>query len=151
MNFTEHLKFGLFGGAATAIVLAPVVRDPIELAAISGIVVIGSLFPDLDIHSVPSKIAAICVTVLGIWGIIAKEPYIPLYFTTAFCFLKIFNHRTWLHTYLIPAVSFAVAYNIKSIHFFAFGIGLIIHLVSDRIWPWKLSNWHKLKFPKMLK
>lgn len=151
MNFNEHLKAGVIGGVVTAVAASYITKKPEHLAAVFGLTVAGSLFPDLDTASNPSRITALCLTIFGIVSIYTREPYLALYFMTAFCLVKSFKHRGFSHSYMIPAALIFMSYDFSVPWFAAFGIGCIIHLFIDKLYPWKLSNWLKFELPRMLK
>jgi len=151
MNFPEHLKGGIIGSIVVTAGFSLVTKDPDHLAGIFSCCLYGSQFIDLDTHSKPSQFTAFVLTIVGAWGLIMKEPYIPLFLTTSFCFVKIFRHRGWIHTFTVPLIAFFIAYRLQSFYFVAFGMGNIIHLSIDKIWPWKFSNWHDFRFKRWIK
>lgn len=151
MNFPQHLKAGMIGGALTSIAFSTLTHEPEKLVSIFCLTVLGSLAPDLDTQSKPSKFAAIALTIAGVIALYRKELYPIIYFLIGFSFIKCFNHRSWTHVYLVPLSLFIIGYKTNVIYFIPIGIGVMVHYLIDKLWPWKLSNWHKFKLPKMLK
>lgn len=150
MNFKDHLRFGVVGGIVTAAASGFVTQKPEEVAIIFGLTVAGSLFPDLDTASIPSRITAFILTITGLLCIYYRELYPVVYFMWAFCFVKSFKHRGFSHSWFIPAALIGLTLYLELLWFAAFGIGCIIHLVVDKIYPWKVKNWFAFSLPKLL-
>lgn len=151
MNFPEHLKAGFAGSIAVTCCAVGFTQEPLELLAVFGVTLAGSLAPDLDTQSTPSMAAAAIAFAIGIGGFVFREPYVPLAITTFFCFIKIFSHRTWVHTYTVVAIILFLGIEYNEPITVPFCIGYIIHFVVDKIWPWRVSNWIKPILPKMVK
>lgn len=157
MNYKVHMKYGSiasvcvastyvllksdFGSSLTDIILQ-------DAAIIFVFCLIGSLIPDLDTNSKPSKIVAFLGFCFGIWALLNREPYPALIFLTTFSFIKTFNHRTFTHIWTLPLVMIIIGLYFNHWVLFPFSFGLIIHYVVDcfgpkTMNPMKLSNWVK--------
>jgi len=150
MNFKGHLRAGLVASALSTVVYSLSANDstPDAGAMVFTAVLVGSLVPDLDTNSIPSKITALLGSIFCLWSLITKEPYPALIFATGFLFIKSFNHRTWTHLWSLPTILIAVAvkYNIPLL--IPFSVGIMTHYVIDcygpkKMYPWMVSNWIK--------
>lgn len=150
MLFKDHLRFGLIASVASAgaySLIAPKIpelsSDPESIAIAFGACLAGSLAPDLDCQSKPSKYLSFALFLFGLWSIWEKEPYPFIAFAVAFMFIKSFNHRTFCHIYSLPLIlSISAAYfNIWWL--IPFSAGLIVHYACDKMNPLKLSSWFK--------
>lgn len=154
MDFKNHAKSGVIVSALTTCTYSLVLNSPIEPLHIFCYVLAGSLAPDLDTNSKPSKITALFGACFGIWALLNREPYFALTFLTAFAFIKTFNHRTYTHLYTLPAILIFVAIKYSHPWLIPFCIGLLTHYAldctgKDRLYPWHLRSW--LIMPKFIK
>ena len=151
MLFKQHLAFGALVSTAITVGYSLIQKPPInqdDLALMLGACLIGSLAPDLDTNSKSTKIAALALTIFGIWSLVNREPYPGLILLVGFSFIKTFNHRTFTHIYTLPVVLIFVAIKFDVWWLIPFSVGLITHYFCDcvgpnKIFPWKLSSWIK--------
>lgn len=146
MEFKEHATGGVIVAATATCIYSLILKSTIEPWHIFGYVLAGSLFPDLDTNSRPSKIAALFGFCLGLWALWNREPYFALIFLTAFAFIKTFNHRTYTHLYTLPAILIYIAIRYSHPWLTMFSIGLLTHYALDctgkvRMYPWYFRSW----------
>jgi membrane-bound metal-dependent hydrolase YbcI (DUF457 family) len=152
MNYPYHLAAGTIVGLTAPLILKEVgisVPDQQQLLIFPAIL-LGSIFPDIDTESIPSKIYAafslVCLAIFAIrhrpWhGVILMGPYLAA---------KISRHRGWTHSFklvfsliLIPLVVILLAIIVPSIGWLAnllldyyiticcFAAGIIVHKILD--------------------
>jgi uncharacterized metal-binding protein len=146
MNFRSHLTGGALASTVLTVGYSFLQKPPInqdDLALMFGACLIGSLAPDLDTQSKPSKFLSIVLTVFGIWSIVNREPYPALFCLTGFAFIKSFNHRTWCHVYSLPLVLTLVSVQFNLWWLIPFSVGLVVHYACDKLNPLQFNNWFK--------
>ena len=149
MKFASHAKAG-FVISAIAATLETVFRD-FKTGVLAGILCfVGAVIPDLDTDSIPSRWAArfgaafmfICVYMAHEHPGAAVEYYFPaavaglLFFT-----IKAFPHRSFTHSWFGPVICFALGVYHGNFLYSAFGVGLMCHLIVDRLGPLDSRNW----------
>jgi uncharacterized metal-binding protein len=155
MNFRRHLYAGSIASAAVTVGYGlatsdfnlPFTTDPGDAALVFVVCLAGSLAPDLDTHSVPSKITSFLVSIFCAFSIYHKEPYPALIIATALLFIKSLSHRGWVHTYTIALVVglFGIIPDLWLL--IPFAIGMIVHFKTDSMLFLKKTNWIKpIKF-----
>ena len=155
MNYRNHLIFGTVTSIATPIIMnqAGFSLDMGDIAVIIPAVIAGSLFPDCDTASIPSRIYAILGVIWSVFFFIFEmnDFIIPLWLP--FIFAKMSRHRSWTHARWLPVVLTAIPFflfrltiNYPRFHhiadlmyeyrllFMAFSLGLITHLILDTSW-----------------
>lgn len=153
MNFREHAIAGAATGTSVAAASYLLIPDIQELAPLTlGLCVFaGSLAPDLDTASKPSKWTA---RVLLVWSILAllkseyQSPFdelkhlqwlfeikLVLWIDTSFIAFKSCKHRGISHKYVFPIAVFALAWFMSNPWLIASGIGIIVHYLVDKIYP----------------
>ncbi len=155
MNYKNHLIFGISTSIATPAIMNQIGYNlnPSDIALIIPTVIAGSLFPDCDTQSIPSRIYAILGLITSVFFFIAgmNNFIIPLWLP--FIFAKMSKHRGWTHSPLLPLGLILVPWlifktTISSLNyqhiaeltheyrfvFLSFSIGLICHLVLDTRW-----------------
>ncbi len=150
MLFVDHFRFGFIASVATTgaySLIAPQIPElssnPDSIAIAFGACLAGSLAPDLDTQSRPSKYLSFMLFLFGLWSIWEKEPYPFIIFATAFMFIKSMNHRTFCHIFTLPVVLSISAVYFNIWWLIPFSVGLIVHYACDKMNPLKLSNWIK--------
>jgi len=168
MNFAQHRNHGLSVAAISGIayygyyaanyysitgaVLFSEKLFGIALA-IFGLVFVGSLSPDLDIHSTPSKWAARFLAVyLGaillldqvkeIFNLEAElhwRPVVVLAFIFVLC--KSSKHRGITHAWSWIPLLIGLSIYTENHGIGAFAVGLGTHYLCDSISPFRLENW----------
>lgn len=152
MNYPYHLAAGAIVGLSAPIIMNEIgisIPEQQQLFVFPAIV-LGSIFPDIDTESIPSKIyatfALVCLTVFAIkhrpWhGVILMIPYLAA---------KISRHRGWTHSLkfifsliLIPLIVTLLAIAFPSIGWLAnllldyyiticcFAAGNVVHKILD--------------------
>lgn len=120
---------------------------------ISGLVFIGSLAADLDIHSTPSKWAARFLSVylgaillfdqikenFNLEAELHWRPALVLAFVFVLC--KGDKHRGITHAWFWPPVLIGLSIYTGNHGIGAFAIGLSTHYLCDSISPFRLENW----------
>lgn len=149
MLFKQHLKYGLISSSATtACYSVMTMYNDWHLSVDNHLIVFfatlaGSLAPDLDAHSKPSKIVALFGSIFCLAAIYQREPYPALIFATGFLFIKSFSHRTWTHVYSLPLVLTIIAFKMDLWFLIPVSGGLCVHYAVDTIPFWKLNSWIK--------
>lgn len=150
MLFADHLRYGFIASVATAgaySLIAPQIpelsNDPDSIAIAFGACLAGSLAPDLDTNSRPSKYFSMFLFLFGLWSIWNRELYPFVIFATAFAFIKSMNHRTFCHIFALPMILSISAVYFSIWWLIPFSVGLICHYICDRLNPLKLNNWWK--------
>lgn len=139
MNFKEHLTGGLAAGTVATGTLAAIpghaASDPREYAFIFALIVAGSLAPDLDTHSKPSRYTAMAGAVFSAVSIYFKEYHYAAWAGLVFFIIKAQKHRGVTHSWLLPVLCVGVSLYMGNLFAAAFGGGLATHYVLDRISP----------------
>jgi len=148
MNFREHLIAGAIGSVAIAGTHAAITQSVDLFPLISIACLFGSLAPDLDTQSKPSKFVALLLSAFCVYSIIVREPYFALFLSAGFLFIKSFNHRTFTHIWTLPIILCFVAYKTDTFLLYSFSFGLCVHYSVDclgpkKMYPWRVSNWIK--------
>lgn len=150
MNFKEHATAG-------AVVSVPVFFashyffQDLNLSVTLALSVFGgSLSPDLDTDSTPSKIVG---KILFTYLLIALlEDYtglkhwllnirIPAWLAVIFLGFKLDAHRGFTHKYTFPLFFTGVMLYTQYLWFGAFALGIVVHYIVDKIYPWRLRSW----------
>ena len=141
MNFVDHSRIGAISSAVVA-TGSLIYGYQLEQSAVIGIVVyIGSLFPDLDTDSIPSRWAARLGLAFFCVMAYLNKPWPPAIAGALFFLLKADKHRGFTHKWWFP-LGF-IAYAIYDVNYtaWAFGVGLIVHLKVDGIKFFEVKNW----------
>lgn len=163
MLFVDHIRYGFIASVVTTgaySLIAPQIpelsNNPDSIAVAFGACLAGSLSPDLDTNSKPSKWVAMFGACFGLWALYNREPYFALAFLTAFSFIKTFNHRTYTHLYSLPLILCIVAVKQDIWWLIPFSVGLVCHYFCDcagprKLYPWDWHSWIIIpKIPRML-
>lgn len=130
MNFQGHLKTSIAGGVTVSIVayqFEPKTAFIVGLAAF-----LGGLFPDLDIHSTPSKWAARFGVLLSLYAILKDKTDLAVYYGLLFMLAKSDKHRGWTHSILLPPIISFLGYKFGYFNLsLAFSFGIYVHILSD--------------------
>lgn len=163
MLFKGHLI-----GAASVSVTIPIFSFILKtqlsindiLSAMIGII-LGGIFPDVDTESKPSRYYAIGLLVASIYWYYAGTPEYIWFPLVPFLAAKISTHRGWTHSYLLAVILF---FSPNIMHFVVFilppggllisnfvtrnyiliqglSIGLIVHSLLDKRFPWDRRSW----------
>lgn len=155
MNYKNHLIFGTVTSIATPIIMNQIGfnLNMGEIAVIVPVVIAGSLFPDTDTASIPSRMYAILGLITSVFFyIIGMSNFIiPLWLP--FIFAKMSHHRGWTHSWYLPAGLASMPYMLfvftvdlprfqhiaklmfeYRLVFMAFSVGLVCHLLLDTKW-----------------
>jgi hypothetical protein len=141
MNFSEHAKAGGLVAAAVTIGLG-LYLDDFKTPFQAGLLAFsGSLFPDLDIDSIPSRYTAracFCFSIALMW---LDNPWPPAIAGTLFFLVKSGKHRGFTHKYSLPLICGLLAAFYGNWLFAAFGVGLLTHYALDRLYFFDWGNW----------
>ena len=141
MKFSQHAKGGVIAATLTAASQFAIVNDW-KMAGLSGVLCfIGSIFPDLDTESIPSRWAARLGLVFSLICFYTKN-YLPAVIAGSLFFLiKSGSHRGFTHKYFFPAICIGVGIGVGNFLHVSFGVGLIVHFWLDRISIFEWKNW----------
>ncbi len=151
MIFRQHLGYGFVASAIASASFAfaksgfelPITADSGDIALVFGLCLAGSLAPDLDTQSTPSRIVAIFGFFFCSLSLFHREPYPALIFATAFIFIKSLSHRGWIHTYTLPLILVVMGIVLQLWMIIPFSLGIIVHFKCDGMKVFKKSNWVK--------
>ena len=149
MNFKEHAA----AGAATGLVVAGgsyyMLPDP-RLGPVYGLIALaGSLSPDIDTGSIPSRIFAWVGIAISFLLIHENHPEAAAYIGIIYMAFSSDRHRGFTHKWILPIACFMIGgvgiyypdvFPIFTRLFWLipFGLGLITHLIIDKIPPSKI-------------
>lgn len=151
MNFPDHSRAGLITSAVTAtgaLFFGDSLGAGFETWAqtkqsflLGLLVYIGSVFPDLDTESIPSRWAARIGLVFFCIMAYLNKPWPSAIAGALFFLVKADKHRGFTHKYW-----FIAAFIIYGLYYHqylacAFGLGLLVHFRIDRISPFEWKNW----------
>lgn len=142
MNFSSHAKAGGVLAAATFGVNY-LFSNSYKIAAMcAGLVFIGSIFPDLDTESIPSRWAARAGFIFSLACVFWFKTPLPAAIVGALFFLiKSGSHRGFTHKYYFPILSLIIGFSNGNFLYLAFASGLLCHFWLDRISPFDGKNW----------
>lgn len=141
MNFSSHAKAGLIvsGLAAGANFLFFGGAQQTVFAA--ALCFVGSVFPDLDTDSIPSRWAAragLAFCCLCLY----QKVYLPAVIAGMLFFaVKSGKHREFTHSYGVAALAIIIGVSIGNFFYCAFGVGLLCHFIVDGLSPLDPGNW----------
>jgi len=141
MNFPDHSRAGLIASAMTATVGLFFGQHLEQAVLTGGFVYIGSIFPDLDTESIPSRWAARIGLVFFCIMAYLDKPWPAAIAGALFFLVKADRHRGFTHKYWFIAVFIAYGLIYEQALACAFGVGLLVHFRIDRISPFELKNW----------
>lgn len=155
MNINGHMKYGLISSSVLSVLsFVFILPSVINSALIFISTLAGSLVPDLDISSVPSKWAGRILSGIIAFtltqALIARyiydlgytlDPYFVLFLALIFTIAKSGKHRGITHMYTIPVALMAFSIELRQITLMVFSIGLIVHYVCDSMSPFSLNSW----------
>lgn len=163
MNFKAHL----IGSAAVSTsipIMAFILKAQVSfsdiLSAMIGII-LGGIFPDVDTQSKPSRYYAIGLLISSVYWWNAGTPEYIWFPLIPFLLAKISVHRGWTHSYWLAVILF---FSPNIMHFLVFilppwgimisdfvtrnyilvqgfSIGLIVHSLLDKRFPWDRKSW----------
>lgn len=141
MNFSQHARDGLTAAALVS-VASFVYYKNFDRALLTGLVIFaGSIFPDLDTDSIPSRWAARVGFVSSLILLSLNKPYAPAIAGMMFFLIKSGKHRGFIHKYYLPVFCFVLTARTGNLLYAAFGFGLVIHLWLDRLSIFERKNW----------
>lgn len=148
MNFMGHaIGAGVVGIGAAAFILKTG-NSPAMALKIGGILWLGGQTPDLDIASIPSKwfgrlgfVAAGLLFGYGFLGRDHRAIAISSVIGLTALLLLAMKHRGPLHKYWLPAFCIFMSVFHGDALMLAFGCGIIVHLLLDRVFPWQFKGW----------
>lgn len=157
MNYKGHANAGLAVAIPATIASQFYFNDLKISLAIGAALFFGSLAPDLDTASKPSRYTAI---VLLTWGVLS---FLKIKYQTSFDQIKplqwVFNveasywanivfilfktskHRGFSHKYFMPLLLMIAAFYTGYIALIALAIGNLVHFSADKINPLEPKNW----------
>lgn len=152
MNFKAHLSAGVIAGLTIPIIARKIgfdIPNSREFYMIPA-VILGSVLPDIDTKSVPSKFYAVFSLLALIIFAIKKMPWHGVLLITPYLLAKIGKHRGFTHSNWIPIliiispiitraiyIFFPISAEIKKIVFdyywllLSFAIGVFVHKFLD--------------------
>jgi uncharacterized metal-binding protein len=143
MLFKQHLAAGTAAGIAIGTATLYLTNEPKTAIAAGLITLAGSLAPDLDCHSIPSRIlSAVCAVITGLM-IYAKNYQVAAWMGLVFFIIKAQKHRGLTHSYFLPIT----CYGLFRLGFYGavpFGFGLVIHYILDGMSILSRKNWVSL-------
>lgn len=105
--------------------------EPKETLFVFALSFLGGLFPDLDIHSTPSKWAARIGVVASVL-LLNNNPQLAAIIGIAYMLTKVDKHRGWTHSIFLPPLIFLFSNHYGfPLYGLAFGFGVYIHLLAD--------------------
>ena len=143
-NFKGHLIAGTATGIITGGTAWYITKNPIAGLVFAGVTIAGSLAPDIDVGSIPSRIFAWIGIALSALMIYNGRPTIGAYIGIAYMAFSSDKHRGITHKWILPAACFIagwygyVTQNSNYLMLVPFGVGLIVHLCLDKIPPYKI-------------
>lgn len=141
MNFSSHARAGLTAAAAVSVASFIYFRN-FDQAALTGLVLFaGSIFPDLDTDSIPSRWAARIGFVVSLTMLYLRKPFVPALAGMMFFLVKSGRHRGFIHKYCFPVFFLVLGAGTGNVLYAAFGAGLVVHLWLDRISPLDGRRW----------
>jgi len=131
-------------GMATGLIVGGIsmymTRD-IKVAGIFAVVTIaGSLAPDLDCHSIPSRIVSFIGALLTGFLIYSKTYQPAAWIGCIFFIIKAQKHRGLTHSYFLPILCL-VLFKFDIYPALPFGIGLMVHFILDGMILTSRKNW----------
>lgn len=148
MNFMGHaVGAGIVGIGAAGFVLESG-NSPLMAAKVGGILWLGGQIPDFDIASIPARwfgrLGFLAAGLLFGYGFLARDHRaiaISSMIGLAALLLLAMKHRGPLHKYWLPAFCIAISVFRGDYLLLAAGVGMIVHLLLDRIFPWQFKGW----------
>lgn len=167
MNFVPHLIGSIFAAASVPIIANQIgiKLTHEELNIIMPAIILGGGFPDIDTNSTASRIYIILASMASIYWWQNGTPGYIWFVAGPFIFAKLSRHRGWCHSYFLivallcsswiiiivsALMSFITSYDIRFIVDFLnglrvemswFSLGIQVHLLLDKKWPWVKKNW----------
>lgn len=133
MNFKDHALIGAATGLVTGACFL-VYSGSWPLAIMQALTVfLGSLAPDLDTDSIPSRWTARIGFVVACIFMLENKYFPAAIIGSAFMLMKCGKHRGMTHKYYLPFILFGAAAFFSNFLFAAFGIGILVHLKADKI------------------
>ena len=140
-GFKKHFTAGLIASGVVASGTYFLTKN-LEASALAGAACLfGSLAPDIDVDSIPSRWFARFGFIATILLYYFNKKDLGLVLGGSFFFLKSGKHRGWTHKYSLPLGLVFAAYFIPHMAWFVGAIGLIVHYSLDRISPFRVSGW----------
>lgn len=141
MNFAPHARAGLTASAIISVASFICFKNFDRSLLIGLVVFAGSVFPDLDTDSKPSRWTAKVGFIFSFIMLVFNRPYVPAIAGMMFFLIKSSKHRGFIHKYYFPALCFILAGGTGNLLYAAFAVGLVVHFWLDRINPLKWRNW----------
>ena len=155
-NYKVHAQAGAIASIPIILLSEYLIQDIRSSITIGISVFLGSLAPDLDCESKPSKIVGriiffyLLIALLKDYSESVFESFkidtwlfnlkLPAWCAVIFLGFKLDSHRGFTHKYIFPLIFFGIMYYTQLIWFGAFALGIIVHYVVDEIYPWKLKS-----------
>ena len=139
MNFPQHSKAGAYASGAVCVISLITNQTAESIFFNSLAVYLGSIFPDLDTESTPSKWAARLGFIFVVLCLVNKNPEPAAIAGGLFFLVKSDQHRGFLHKYWFIAAFVAVGYFLHYLAFL-FAMGLLVHFWVDKISPLERKN-----------
>jgi hypothetical protein len=138
LDFKNHAIAGLATGSAVAGTSYYFSKN-IEISFMMGAVTLaGSLIPDLDTGSIPSRIFAWIGIVLSLYLMYINQSKFAAIIGVAYMAFSAPKHRGLTHKWVLPIACLIGAYISKQVWPGAFAAGLVTHFALDKIPPWKI-------------
>ncbi len=138
MNFRNHAIAGLITGSAATGATYYHSKNIQFSFAMGAVALAGSLAPDIDTGSVPSRIFAWVGILFSCYLIYIKQTRFAAYIGLIYMVLSSGKHRGLTHKWIIPIVCFIGSYLSKQAWPGALAMGWACHLSVDKIPPWKI-------------
>lgn len=148
MNFLGHaIGAGATGIAAGALVMENG-NSPQMALKVAGVLWIGGQIPDIDITSIPSRwfgrlgfLAAGLLFGYGFFARVFEAIAVSSIIGLAALLFMAMKHRGPLHKYWLSGFCLFLGFFRGDYLILAFGVGMITHLLLDRIFPWQFKGW----------
>jgi len=141
MNFPDHSRAGLIASVVVSVASMIFTQDLDSAVLLGFSVYIGSVFPDLDTDSIPSRWAARIGVLFFLIMAYLNKPWPPAIAGALFFLVKADHHRGFTHKYWFPLGFIVCGIYLQQYSACAFGFGLLVHFMIDGISPFALKNW----------
>lgn len=141
MKFREHAIAGLITGSAVTGASYYFSKN-IQVSFMMGVVTLaGSLCPDIDAASIPSRIFAWLGIIFSVYFIYINQAVYGACVGIVYMAFNVDHHRGITHKWSMVVVCLIGMYIYKQAWPGALAVGLCCHYILDKMNPLKPSNW----------
>lgn len=148
MNFMGHAIGASVAGIGAAAYTITAGNTPLMALKVAGVLWVGGQIPDLDIGSIPTRwfgrLGFLAAGLLFGYGFLARDHSaiaISSIIGLTALLLMAMKHRGPLHKYWLPGFCVFLGFFRGDYLILAFGVGMIVHLLLDRIFFWQFKGW----------